>query len=190
MWSFVFSKENQRWLWLALDHQTGQILAYTFGRRKDEVFRSFQRLLAPFNITVFYTDDWGSYQRNIQPQQHVISKKNTQTIERKNLTLRTHIKRLCRKSICFSKSVIMHDIVIGLLSTFGSLDCFILSTTLVVHNPNLIQCKRRIGVGGHTSLGCNARCIGCRLYLCGGLRMSWMLNILRISNEVVVRKRM
>jgi len=114
MWSFVFSKENQRWLWLALDHQTRQILAYTFGRRKDEVFRTFQAMLEPFSISMFYTDDWGSYQRNIHPQQHVISKKNTQIIERKNLTLRTHIKRLCRKSICFSKSVVMHDIVIGL----------------------------------------------------------------------------
>ena len=114
MWSFVFSKENQRWLWLALDHQTGRILAYTFGRRKDNVFRTFQVMLKPFGVTMFYTDDWGSYQRNIPPQQHVISKKNTQTIERKNLTLRTHIKRLCRKSICFSKSVTMHDIVIGL----------------------------------------------------------------------------
>jgi len=28
MWSFVFSKATQRWLWLALDHQTGHILAY------------------------------------------------------------------------------------------------------------------------------------------------------------------
>ena len=97
MWSFVFSKENQRWLWLALDHQTGRILAYTFGRRKDDVFRTFQVMLKPFGVTMFYTDDWGSYQRNIPPQQHVISKKNTQTIERKNLTLRTHIKGLSVK---------------------------------------------------------------------------------------------
>ncbi|RLA69910.1 MAG: transposase, partial [Epsilonproteobacteria bacterium] len=41
--------------------------------------------------------------------------KNTQTIERKNLTLRTRVKRLTRKTICFSKSIKMHDIVIGLL---------------------------------------------------------------------------
>ena len=114
MWSFVFSKENQRWLWLALDHQTGRILAYTFGRRKDDVFRTFQVMLKPFGVTMFYTDDWGSYQRNIPSQQHVISKKNTQAIERKNLTLRTHIKRLRRKSICFSNSVTMHDVVFGL----------------------------------------------------------------------------
>jgi len=35
-------------------------------------------------------------------------------IERKHLTLRTRIKRLVRKTICFSKSTQMHDIVIGL----------------------------------------------------------------------------
>ena len=40
--------------------------------------------------------------------------KNTQRIERKHLTLRTRIKRLARKTICFSKSTRMHDIVIGL----------------------------------------------------------------------------
>jgi IS1 family transposase len=35
-------------------------------------------------------------------------------IERKHLTLRTRIKRLTRKTICFSKTTQMHDIVIGL----------------------------------------------------------------------------
>ncbi len=115
LWSFVFSKANQRWLWLAIDHQTHQILAYTFGRRKDEVFRAFQKMLEPFCISMFYTDDWGSYLRNIPADSHTIGKKNTQSIERKNLTLRTRIKRLCRKTICFSKSVIMHDTVIGLV---------------------------------------------------------------------------
>ncbi|WP_018299231.1 IS1 family transposase, partial [Fangia hongkongensis] len=41
-------------------------------------------------------------------------KRNTQKIERKFLTFRTRIKRLARKSICFSKSEFMHDTVIGL----------------------------------------------------------------------------
>jgi insertion element IS1 protein InsB len=41
-------------------------------------------------------------------------KRNTQQIERKYLTLRTRIKRLVRKTICFSRSVQMHDIVLGL----------------------------------------------------------------------------
>jgi hypothetical protein len=34
--------------------------------------------------------------------------------KRKHLTLRTRIKRLVRKTICFSKTTQMHDIVIGL----------------------------------------------------------------------------
>lgn len=115
MWSFVHDKSNQRWLWLAINHDTGDILAYTFGKRKDEVFKEFQKLLEPFGITMFYTDDWGSYERNIPTQNHTVGKNNTQTIERKNLTLRTRIKRLARKTICFSKSIVMHDIVIGLV---------------------------------------------------------------------------
>jgi len=35
-------------------------------------------------------------------------------IERKHLTLRTRLKRLARKTICFSKTTQMHDIVISL----------------------------------------------------------------------------
>ena len=38
----------------------------------------------------------------------------TQAIERKHLTLRKRIKRLARKTICFSTLERMHDIVIGL----------------------------------------------------------------------------
>ncbi|ARF52186.1 transposase (plasmid) [Pantoea stewartii subsp. stewartii DC283] len=37
----------------------------------------------------------------------------TQRIERNNLTLRTRIKRLTRRTICFSRSVELHEKVIG-----------------------------------------------------------------------------
>ena len=40
--------------------------------------------------------------------------RNTQKIEREPLDLRTRIKRLARKTICFSKLERMRDIVIGL----------------------------------------------------------------------------
>ena len=114
MWSYVDNKENQRWLWHAIDHETGEVLAYVFGARKDRVFKNLQKLLRPFGIKHYYTDDWGAYERNISPDQHTISKRNTQLIERKHLTLRTRIKRLARKTICFSKLEKMHDLVIGL----------------------------------------------------------------------------
>jgi len=114
MWSFVGRKKDQRWLWHAIDHRSGQVLAYVFGRRQDEVFLKLKGLLEPFGITRYYTDSWGAYTRHIDLEEHQPGKRNTQKIERKHLTLRTRIKRLARKTICFSKSIQMHDIVIGL----------------------------------------------------------------------------
>jgi insertion element IS1 protein InsB len=101
-------------LWHAIDHYTGQILAYVFGPREDETFLQLKELLAPFGITRFYTDGWGAYRRHLDPSMHTVGKQHTQKIERKHITFRTRIKRLARKSICFSRSILMHDLVIGL----------------------------------------------------------------------------
>jgi insertion element IS1 protein InsB len=114
MWSFVGRKNQQRWLWYAIDHHTGQILAYVFGTREDATFLKLKELLAPFGITHFYTDGWGAYRRHLDPNAHTVGKQQTQKIERKHLIFRTRIKRLARKTICFSRSILMHDLVIGL----------------------------------------------------------------------------
>ena len=86
MWSFVQNKSNQRWLWLAICHETRDVLAFVFGKRKDKVFLQLRNLLEPFGIRHFYTDDWGTYLRKLPSEHHVIGKTNTQRIERKNLT--------------------------------------------------------------------------------------------------------
>lgn len=114
MWSFVKSKQQQRWLWHAIDHATGQVLAYVLAPHEDTAFLHLKALLKPFGIKRFFTDGWGAYQRYLDEQEHIVGKSNTQKIERKHLTLRTRIKRLARKTICFSKSIEMHDLVIGL----------------------------------------------------------------------------
>ena len=60
MWSYVGKKTNPRWLWHAIDRNTGQMLAYVFGRRKDEVFIQLKQLLEPFGIHRYCTDGWGA----------------------------------------------------------------------------------------------------------------------------------
>jgi len=50
MWSFVGSKKQPRWLWGALVHQTGKILAYVFGRREDQALLQLKALLEPLGI--------------------------------------------------------------------------------------------------------------------------------------------
>ena len=103
MWSFVARKSNPRWLWHAIDHHTGKVLAYVFGRRKDKVFLKLKALLEPFGITNYYTDGWGAYERHIDPEQHRVGKDKTQKIENKHINLRTRIKRLMRRTISFPK---------------------------------------------------------------------------------------
>src|SRR5690606_25711925 len=54
-----------------------------------------------------YTDKHQTYQSLIPKTIHSTQSKGTNHIERMNLTLRTHLKRLSRKTICFSKSGIL-----------------------------------------------------------------------------------
>ncbi|WP_368737674.1 IS1 family transposase [Escherichia fergusonii] len=67
----------------------------------------------PFNIGMITSDDWGSYAREVAKEKHLTGKLFTQRIARNNLTLRTRIKRLARKTICFSRSIELHEKVIG-----------------------------------------------------------------------------
>ncbi|EDC2510109.1 IS1 family transposase, partial [Salmonella enterica] len=59
------------------------------------------------------SDDWGSYSREVPGDKHLTGKIFTQRIERNNLTQRTRIKRLARQTLCFSRSVELHEKVIG-----------------------------------------------------------------------------
>ena len=112
-WSFVRKKSNQRWTWYAIERKSGRILAWHNGKRQDKDFLVLWYLLQSFPISCYYTDDWGSYAKYIPCGMHRTGKDNTWKIERKNLNFRTHIKRLNRKTICFSKSEQIHDNVIG-----------------------------------------------------------------------------
>lgn len=112
-WTFVGSKALQHWLWYAYNTKTGGVLAYTFGPRDDETCRELLALLTPFSIGMITSDDWGSYAREVPKEKHLTGKIFTQRIERNNLTLRTRIKRLARKTICFSRSIDVHEKVIG-----------------------------------------------------------------------------
>lgn len=112
-WAFVGSKARQHWLWYAYNTKTGGVLAYTLGPRNDETCRELLALLTPFNIGMITSDDWGSYAREVPKDIHLTGKLFTQRIERNNLTLRTRIKRLARKTICFSRSIEIHEKVIG-----------------------------------------------------------------------------
>ena len=67
MWSFVGKMQDQRWLWHAIDHGTGAVLAYVCGRHKDEVFLNSKRCWSPSGSARFYPDYWGAYPQHVEP---------------------------------------------------------------------------------------------------------------------------
>ena len=113
-WSFVQNKSNQRWTWYAIERGSGCVLAWHNGKRQDKDFLILWKRLEQFPISLYHTDNWSSYSKYIPPNMHRIGKDRTWKIERKNLNFRTHIKRLNRKTICFSKDELIHDNVIGM----------------------------------------------------------------------------
>ena len=82
-WSFVRNKKNQRWLWLAIDHNFGFVLAYVLGKQRDNVFKRLKKVVIPFGIEHYYSDNWCAYQCQLVPKKRTASKANTQKIERK-----------------------------------------------------------------------------------------------------------
>ena len=94
-------------------------LAYTFGTREHKYLDELLALLKPFPIGTVYADNNYAYKQRLSDDMLVAGKKNTQQIERDHLTLRTRIKRLARKTICFSKNKDIHTAVIGtFINTF------------------------------------------------------------------------
>ena len=117
MWGRVWSKNQSCWLWHAINHDNGDVVAYVLGSRKIQSLEKLTTLISNLNLNIshIYTDNNFPYQEVIPHNVLEIRKQNTQKIERKHLTFRSHLKRLTRKTICYSKSFEMHAILLGLL---------------------------------------------------------------------------
>ncbi len=101
-------KNGKRWLWYAYDKESGKILAFQIGKRNEKSCKALLKKLSHLEIEKFCTDDWKSYKQCIPEEKHTVSKWKTTHIERKNRDFRTHLKRLCRETVCFSKKDDMH----------------------------------------------------------------------------------
>ena len=113
-WSFVGKKAHQRWTWYGFDRERKQVTAFVNGPRTDANCRALYQKLKAAQVRKFHSDRWEAYAKTLPAQKHQIGKDGTRHIERRNLTFRTRIKRLQRRTICFSKSEVMHDAVIKL----------------------------------------------------------------------------
>ena len=125
MWGRVYCKGTPVWLWHAVNHDNGDVVAFVLGSREHDMLWELMCELATANIEIIavYSDNNFAYHDIINPNILHTGKRNTQTIERKHLTYRTRLKRLARKTICYSKTVEMHIVMVSLLINVLEFEC-------------------------------------------------------------------
>lgn len=107
--TFVGSKQNECYVSYALCRETKQVVGFVTGTRSKKSLGRLTGKLLGFEPRRIHTDGLGVYPVLIPAEVHRVGKWGTLRIERKNLTLRVNLKRLGRRTICFSRSVVMLD---------------------------------------------------------------------------------
>jgi len=107
MCTYVKCKTRKLWIVYAIRKDSREVTDFAVGLRTNKTLKRVTDTLVLSNAGKVYTDKLPGYRRLLPPAIHCIKRSGTNHIERKNLTLRTHLKRLSRRTICFSKSTTM-----------------------------------------------------------------------------------
>ena len=115
MWSFVYEKWNKRWRWTVMCRRTRQMIAFVIGDRSEAACSKLWELIPPaYQGCQSYTDFWEPDQLVFPEKAHECAGKGsgqTNHMERWYNTLRQSSVRFVRKTLSFSKSDTMHEIV-------------------------------------------------------------------------------
>ena len=107
LFTYVRHKNNRICIAYSYEPKTGYVLDISVGRRTKTNLGQVIETLVLSEAKTIYTDGLDIYQKLIPESIHKIHRRGTNHIERQNLTLRTHLKRLNRRTICYSKSITM-----------------------------------------------------------------------------------
>jgi IS1 family transposase len=102
--TFVGNKKNESWVMYALNKITKCVAAFEVGRRTKENLKKVTDAILKLNPKAIFTDRLLIYSLLIPKSIHCYKRRVTNHTERKNLHLRQQLRRLQRKTICFSRS--------------------------------------------------------------------------------------
>lgn len=104
MITYIGNKKRSYWVVYALRRDTKEVIDFKVGKRN---LKTLGRVVGTVLLSAakkLFTDGYELYRSIVPEAVHHKTKYNINHIERKNLSIRTHLKRLSRKTICFSKS--------------------------------------------------------------------------------------
>lgn len=107
LYTFIGNKNKPCWIIYAIDRINGAIVNMKVGNRSRENVKEVVDSVLRFFPRKIYTDRLNIYPGLIDKSIHKAGRYLTNKIERFNLTLRTHLKRLNRSTICYSRKADM-----------------------------------------------------------------------------------
>jgi IS1 family transposase len=107
LWTYIGRKDNEYWVAYGLNKTTGAVVDFVIGKRTKGTLKLLIDNLLNFQPEKIRTDNLTIYRRLIPTAIHRRGAYCINHIERKNLSIRTHVKRLSRRTICFNRSVVL-----------------------------------------------------------------------------------
>jgi IS1 family transposase/transposase-like protein len=107
-WTYVGKKKNKVWLIYAYHRESGEIVAYVWGKRDIKTAKKLGERLKGLEISYgrVSTDNWDSFLAVFGEDTHSAGKAHTVGIEGNNL--RHRVRRAFRRTCCFSKTLENH----------------------------------------------------------------------------------
>lgn len=110
--TFIQNKDREIYIIYSWSQDLKRVLSLTVGTRSKVNLRKVIDPLLEAGVQTINTDKYSGYKGVIPKTKHTTFKRKNNGIERQNLNLRTHLKRLNRRTICFSKSTLMLEAVL------------------------------------------------------------------------------
>ncbi|WP_294963486.1 IS1 family transposase [uncultured Flavobacterium sp.] len=110
--TYIRHKKNYIWLVYALEKNSKNVVSFNVGKRTNKTLNRVLETLKLSEAKKIFTDRLKNYKYLINEKMHSVKRFGTNHIERKNLTLRTHLKRLNRRTICFSRSLAVFNAIL------------------------------------------------------------------------------
>ncbi|WP_343748906.1 IS1 family transposase [Fluviicola sp.] len=107
LFTYVGNKTNRICIAYSLHPKTGAVIDIVVGRRTKSNLKRIILTLLLSDANQIITDKLNSYKELIPKKMHSTKNRGINHIERQNLNLRTHLKRLNRRTICYSKSAVV-----------------------------------------------------------------------------------
>lgn len=107
LFTFIGNKNKRVCIAYSFEPKTNKVIDIVVGSRNKTNLRKVIDTLLLSNSMKITTDKLNIYKEIIPKKIHSTKFRGINGIERMNLNLRTHLKRLSRRSICFSKSLMV-----------------------------------------------------------------------------------